>query len=422
LQSGFHFALNLILIRVLSVYDFGLFAIVFVLGGIALSYGNALVSIPATVHMPRLNGPGAGDYQGVVFSSIALVVSVAIALIVAVGLWLTVRHVAEALAGGAFVGLWTFRNHARSVLFARHAIIKATVADFTYAASGILLVAGLLWIGADFHSVTAVFCILALANLAAIVVALRTPGRRPRVSFQRSIWQRYRAIWPDLVWSLIGVTTWNIQGQAMMFLVAAIAGPAGYAPIAAGIVLFSPLRPAISAVVNAFRPDFVSALVDGRYRHVTVTLYTMSAIIVVSCLAVGVCIWLGWPLLQAHVFGAKFAGASMPLIVTLAGLSALICKTCYVPLTLVQAAGQFKAVAIATTLGGIVGLGTVSVLLATSSVAWSLAGVVAGEAACGVYLWIAALRILRLRMSHAPARHQIQRAPEPIGAASELPT
>jgi O-antigen/teichoic acid export membrane protein len=422
LQSGFHFALNLILIRVLSVYDFGLFAIVFVLGGIALSYGNALVSIPATVHMPRLKSPGAVNYQDVVFSSIALVISAGIASIVAAGLWLTVGHAAEALAGGAFIGLWTFRNHVRSVLFARHTVVKATMSDFSYAASGILLVAGLLWIGADFHNVTAVFCVLVIANLAAIVVALRAPGRRPRVSFRRSVWQRYRAIWPDLVWSLIGVTTWNIQGQAMMFLVAAIAGPAAYAPVAAGIVLFSPLRPAISAVVNVFRPDFVSALADGRYRRVTVTLYTVSAIIVLSCLAVGVCIWLGWPLLQAHVFGAKFANASMPLIVTLAGLSALIYKTYYVPLTLVQAAGQFKPVAIATTLGGIVGLGTVSILLATASVAWSLAGVVAGEAACGTYLWVAALRILRLRTSHAPVRRQVPRVPEPIGAVSELPT
>src|SRR5437879_1099 len=151
LQSGFHFALNLILIRVLSVYDFGLFAIVFVLGGIALSYGNALVSIPATVHMPRLKSPGAVNYQDVVFSSIALVISAAIALVVAVGLWLTVRHLAEALAGGAFIGLWTFRNHVRSVLFARHAIIKATLSDFSYAASGRLLVSGLLWIGAHSH-------------------------------------------------------------------------------------------------------------------------------------------------------------------------------------------------------------------------------------------------------------------------------
>jgi O-antigen/teichoic acid export membrane protein len=364
--------------------------------------------------------PGAADNQDAVFSSIALVISSALALVVAVGLWLAVRHLSEALAGGAFIGLWTLRNHMRGVLFARHAITTATMSDLSYGACGTLLVGGLLCIGADFHNVTAVFCVLALANLAAIFVALRALGKRS-ISFRRNIWQRYRAIWPDLVWSLVGATTWNIQRHAMMFLVAVMAGPAAYAPVAAGIVLFSPLRPAISAVVDVFRPDFVSALADGRYRRVTATLYMVSAIIVLSCVAAGICIWLGWPLLQAHVFGAKFAGASMPLIVTLAGLSALICKTYCVPLTLLQAAGQFKPVTIATMLGGIVGLGIVSVLLATMSVAWSLAGVVAGEAACGIYLWIAALRILRLRTSHTPARRHAPRAPQPIGTAS-VPT
>ena len=112
----------------------------------------------------------------------------------------------------------------------------------------------------------------------------------------------------------------------------------------------------------------------------------------------------------------------MPLIVALAGLIALIYKTYYVPLTLVQAAGQFKPVAIATTLGGIVGLLTVSVLLATTSVAWSLAGVVAGETTCGIYLWISALRILRQKTSHAPARRPAAPAPRPISAATELRT
>ena len=53
LQSGFHFALNLLLIRLLTAYDFGVFAIAFVLGGVALTYGNALISVPATIQMPR---------------------------------------------------------------------------------------------------------------------------------------------------------------------------------------------------------------------------------------------------------------------------------------------------------------------------------------------------------------------------------
>ena len=52
LQSGFHFVLNLTLIRLLSTYEFGSFAIAFALGAVAITYMNALVSIPATVLMP----------------------------------------------------------------------------------------------------------------------------------------------------------------------------------------------------------------------------------------------------------------------------------------------------------------------------------------------------------------------------------
>ena len=70
LQSGFHFVLNLVLIRLLSPHDFGIFAIAFVLGGISLTYGNALVSTPAAVLMPRLKSRGAVDFQDVVFGSI----------------------------------------------------------------------------------------------------------------------------------------------------------------------------------------------------------------------------------------------------------------------------------------------------------------------------------------------------------------
>src|SRR5437870_5294486 len=43
LQSGFHFVLNLGLIWALPAYEYGVFAIVFILGGISLTYGNALV-------------------------------------------------------------------------------------------------------------------------------------------------------------------------------------------------------------------------------------------------------------------------------------------------------------------------------------------------------------------------------------------
>jgi O-antigen/teichoic acid export membrane protein len=397
LQSGFHFVLNLVLIRLLSPHDFGVFAIAFVLGGISLTYGNALVSTPAAVTMPRLKSRGAVDFQDVMFGSIALMISAGIAIIVAAGLWFATGQMAEAIAGGAFSGLWTLRNHVRNVMFARHAMAAATLSDFSYTSSGVLFVSSLLFLLPDFPQLTGVLLALTAANIVAVLVALRALGRRARISFRRSVWRRYRAIWSDVAWSLVGTTTWAVQGQALMFLVAAIVGPAAYAPLAVGVVLFTPLRPAVSAFINVFRPDFGALLAHGQLGRLRMTMSIIVALIILSCIAVGVALWLGWPLLDTYLFAGKFDAAPMPLIVALSGIAAATYFTYNVPLALVQGAGEFRPVALATTFGAIVGLTSVSILLAVTSVAWSLAGFIAGEAVCGVYLWTAALRILRER-------------------------
>lgn len=411
LQSGFHFVLNLVLIRLLTAYDYGIFAIAFILGAIALTYGNALVSVPAAVHMPRLKSRGAVDYQDVMFGSIALLLAGVIGLIVATGLWFTTGQVVEALAGGLFVALWTLRNHVRTAMFARRMMPAATLSDLAYSLSGVVFVAAALALHPKGAQVTNVLLALAAANLVAIIVALRGLGARVRVSLRAGIWRRYRMIRSDIAWSVIGTTTWNIQSQALMFLVAAVVGPAAYAPIAAGVVLFSPLRPAINAFINVFRPDFAAALADGRLRRIRVTLYAVTAIIILACVAVGAGLWLIWPMLDTYVFAGKFAGASMPLIVALSGLIAVIYLTYNVPLALIQAAGAFKPVALATTFGGLTGFCAVSILLSLTSVAWSLAGLVAGEAVCAIYLWTAGLAILRSRS--APA---FRAMPAPAGA------
>jgi O-antigen/teichoic acid export membrane protein len=279
-------------------------------------------------------------------------------------------------------------------MFARHATAAATLSDFSYSAAGIFLVGALLWVG-QLSAVANVLAALALANLVGICVGLRSSYWRIRLSFRRSVFERYRGMWSDVAWSLFGTTTWNIQGQGLMFVVASVVGPAAYAPIAAAGVLFSPLRPAMSAFVNVFRPDFVKALAERRALHLVIVISGVCVAVICACIAMGAVIWILWPYLDGHIFGAKFADSAMPLIVTLSAIGAVIYLTYTVPLTLVQAAGEFRAVAVATIIGSIVGLGCIAVSLANGAVPWSLAGAAAGELACGIYLSISAYRILR---------------------------
>jgi O-antigen/teichoic acid export membrane protein len=299
------------------------------------------------------------------------------------------------LAAGSFVGLWTLRNHVRATLFARRATPVLSFSDLGYSAGGAAFVAALVWIEAGEPQVTSVFWALAAANVIGIAIALKIVHTRVRVSFRASVRARYRRIWVDIAWSLFGVTMWNIQGQAQTFLVAAIAGPAAYAPIAAGMVLFNPLRLALGSIFNVIRPEFAAGLADPRHGRVRLTFYGSMVVTALACSAYGACVWLGWSVLEGHFYGGKFAHASMPVIVVFGWIAATIAVTYHVPLALVQAAHDFRAVAIATTIGGIVGLGGVIVLLVYSTVVWSLAGVIAGEAICLICLWIAALRVLR---------------------------
>jgi O-antigen/teichoic acid export membrane protein len=412
LQSGFHFALNLLLIRLMSAYDYGVFAIVFILGGISLNYGNALVSLPANIHIARAKSVRAANFDDVVFGSVALSIGAAACLVVAIGLFVTIRNPGEAIAGGLFVALWTLRNHVRNVMFARQAMATAVLADFSYAAFGAALVGALFWLRPDAVQATSVLLTLAVANVVGIAVALAARRRRLRVSFGRSVRRRYAAVWRETAWSLVWVTAWNVQGQGLMFLVAAIVGPAGYAPIAAGLVLFGPLRPALGALLNVVRPIFAAGLAEHRDAQIERTLLASIALAVVGCVAFGAAVWFAWPVLTAHVYGEKFADASMPLIVTLAWLNALAYVTYAAPLALVQAARQFKAAAVSAIVGGIVGMSLVTFLLMVSTVAWSLVGAVAGETAALIAIGVTAWRILRAPRPAQASGSYASRTPE----------
>jgi hypothetical protein len=129
---------------------------------------------------------------------------------------------------------------------------------------------------------------------------------------------------------------------------------------------------------------------------------------------------LGWLILADYVYGAKFSSASMPLIVLLAWLNALISISYHVPLALVQAGREFRAVAISTIIGGLVGMVLVTLLIAVSTVAWSLAGAAAGEAVALAYIWVAALRVLGRRQPSPRAGIASGHAGAPGGGATPL--
>ncbi|WP_245451229.1 hypothetical protein [Methylobacterium brachiatum] len=75
IQSLFHFVLNVLLARKLSAHDYGLFAIVFTLGAVGVTYIRALMAVPATLYLARSLGRPAARGYAVMFGAGAAAVS-----------------------------------------------------------------------------------------------------------------------------------------------------------------------------------------------------------------------------------------------------------------------------------------------------------------------------------------------------------
>src|SRR5450755_863846 len=83
IQSAFHLALNIALVHVSSARDYGVFAIVMLMGGLGLTYVRALFAMPVTVFIGHSRQDRAAQAYDVAFGSGALVLSILIGLTVA---------------------------------------------------------------------------------------------------------------------------------------------------------------------------------------------------------------------------------------------------------------------------------------------------------------------------------------------------
>ena len=375
-QSAFHFGLNIGLVRSLSQADYGLFAIVFLIGGIGLTYVRALAGVPASIFVPRKHGRRAARAYDVTFGSGALAVSGLFGLGVGVGL-LFVPH-AGAWQGGAFVALWCLRSYLRLSLFAKRRPVEAGLGDLAFATSGTALA---FWLvaGSGMSRIDGVFLALALAHALGIAVSLLVLREPVRVSFGSATRRRYRGLWTQLTWSFVGVTTTNLQSQGQTLLVALLAGPEAYAPMAAALVLFAPLRLSAGALLNMAQPELSAALATPDVVQARRLMFRCAAVIVAGTIACGLTLLALFPIVSAHLFASKFVDQPLGLITTLLWLVSTISLTYAPPRVLLEAAGEFRFLAIVSAVTAVAGAIAVTALLLLATPAWSILGLLLSE-------------------------------------------
>lgn len=386
-QSAFHFGLNIVLARTMSPHDYGRFAIVFLVGGLALTYVRALAGVPAGIFIPGRAGRRTARGFEVSFGSAATLLSGTMGLGVGVTLW-AASDIAP-LAAGLFVGAWSLRSYVRGVLLTRRLPLASGLGDMVFALSGTAFTAWLMR-GAETVDLDAVLTALAVANALGLVASLLALRQPVRVSFGRGTRRRYRALWPSLSWSLVGTTTANLQGQGQSLLVAFLAGPAAYAPIAATFVLFAPLRLTASALINLVQPDIAGHLAAGRIDGAKRVALRCVGLMAASSVAYGGLVLGFLPFIENRLFADRFTGAPMALIAlcvwTIVGVSLL-----HAPLrVLLEMRQAFRKLATVAGISALAGGIVVVVLLLVTAPVWSLLGVLLSEcvvlAYCAVIL------------------------------------
>lgn len=417
IQALFHFVLNVVLVRTLSTHDYGLFAIVFTSGAVGIAYIRALVAVPATLFLSRsLRRPAERGYD-VLFGASATLVALLMALVASAALWPLMG--ASGIAGGAFIGLYAFRSYLRIVLLARKAAPIAGMSDLVYSVCGIGFTLFFLFEGAA-SRLDHAFVALALAHALGTAVsflALRAPIR---LSFRPRLLRRYLGIWRTLAWSLFGVTSLTLQGQGLTLVFALLAGPAAYAPIAATLVLFAPLRIPTNALTNMVLPELTELLATGRRAQARRLVLRSCALIGIACLVYGAAMWNLLPLTEHVLFKGRFShepmnwiGFGVWSVVTISLLYAI-------PRAYLEASGAFSTIATCAIASAVLGFAIMIPVLLTLPSAVALVGLVASEGLTALWSCTAFLRLARRNAGETrpSAASDASRRPPPDRRAS----
>ncbi len=383
--SGFHFALNLLLLRLVTPFEYGVFAFAFVLAMFASAINNALISTPLTVYTPVIEDVDERKQQEAMFSTLnVLLFALLIVFGTAYAIWFELAGMVG-IGVTAFVAVYSARHYSRSTGYARMRPLVTASGDATYVGSGVLIMAGLL-LTQDTLSIGHVLLALAAANLCAMLV------ERIRLQGISSSWlcfgkiSSYGHVWAQSRWALIGSLTTLFLAQAHSVIITATHGPDAYAPLAAGFVLFGPVRVALLTWQNMVKPELAVDLSKSRQSAVRQQIKTTSLGMIAAVMALGLCLWIGWPWIHVFLYAEQYADQPMALIVALWSVITVFAASYNAPAAALQAMRDFRVLAMASIYGAIISGLLVSVTLYLYKPETTLLGILAAELFMAVFL------------------------------------
>lgn len=397
LVSGFHFVLNLLLVRMLSATDFGIFALTFVLAIMASSVSNALISTPLCVFAPAAKSQHERtQMESMLTTLMALLLGVAMVggFIVCMGLGSGDVDFRVLIAALGFVVAYLARQYSRSFGYSRFDVIAVLYGDMTYVTIGVVILSGVMFMGIPITAIE-VFTALTVANLIAVLLEV---GRLPTPITLQPIQQafsHYTPVWTQAKWALVGATTTVVVSQAHSVVVSLLKSPADYAPLAAGFVLFGPVRVIFNTIQNVLKPEMSLAISQDRPQDAKRQMILASSLSVIAVAGLLLLTMLAWPLLDQWLYSEQYSEAPMKQIVLIWGAITLISAIQNGPFAALQSLHAFRELAMSTIYGSALSLTLVTLLLFAAPIQWSIAGIFVAEGFVAVWVVWLAMQLFR---------------------------
>lgn len=391
-SAGVQFLLSLILLRTLEPAQFGAFSLLFIVSQFLILIWSALFCAPAVLQLaPGYDRTGLAMVDAICAASIVAATACGIAMLTG-GLWLGLS-LTSATGFALYTAFSLLRWLGRSVCYSRDAVSRVALSDHGYS---LVLVAATLWIA--LAPSTAALEIACLGLAGAMFFALAALGgeyarmqlRALHLAAMPSGLRRYRHVWHKQgSMSLTGVLAAEFLANNQALMVTAIQGPGAYAPLAACFLLVRPIPIAIAAMSEYERARMASALRRKALGEMRSLLH--------SFLGAMVAIWSATGLLAAILLGAApeliFPSSlyAPPVLVsgTILWVAIALPRCLRAPAaTLLQAAGEFRPIALAGAVGSAVSIGAVTfLLLHTGAPVLTLVGTFAGETLATLMIW-----------------------------------
>lgn len=383
--AGSQFLLSLLLLRMMDPGEFGRFSFLMILTQLSWGISSALFGAPLSSLLSQGTAEERDAIDRQLFS--ASLIGAALCALLFIGICLALgTSVGTALLFAAYAGLALQRWFGRAHAYLAGQQLAVTRSDIVYSLA--ILAAPLAIVALPFNPLFTTSAMLLIAIILSIA-ALRPRELLARiggVSFAHA-WG-YRAVWHSHGrWALFGVMTTEATANGHAYLVALIAGPAQFAPVAASALLIRPLTIGLNALSEYERPRLAHIIAAGDIGKVDRAILTFRLLLAA--------IWVGTAILAAGlmIFAPRliFPPAYDTRFLAIGGILWLIvgiARLLRMPdSVLLQAAGRFRSLAMASLFSAIASLVAVTLLVLAYGPLWSILGILLGEMLFALSTW-----------------------------------